>query len=323
MTSSIPFVSVQQKLAGRTWQTCGTIVAVDGTAYPGCPNPPQPIVNGSASGWFSGFSSGLVGGVINSLDGLWDSYCVGYGAATIPMWPTVQQAREIVVSYLESYAAAYKSMWGDYPPIVMTGYSQGSMAVDQVWVYDFLTPPGGTDTEGNPTGRLHYLLDYVYRSYQFGHVFRCPGIAWGNALIGLPQSIQDGGVETGGIGGPLDLTVAQTNYTAPDGGPVVYSCVNQGDIYSACEVGLDPWEDLAPEGDIADIFYKIVMQPTFLDVISAAKVLEHPLAGIVELFRVMQFFAEGTNAPHYEYFPQMVGCVNDCYKLGLSLPHQL
>jgi hypothetical protein len=129
------------------------------------------------------------------------------------------------------------------------------------------------------------------------------------------------GVETGGIGAALDLTVDQTNYAAPDGNPVIYSCANPGDIYSCCEVGTNPWTDIAPEGFIADIFYKIVMQPTFVDVIETVEVLEHPLAGIVELFRVMQFFAEGVNAPHYEYFPQMDACITDALALGNSLPH--
>lgn len=327
MTSSVPLVQLRAAKNGVKHRPAGTIIAVEGTSYPGFPGPPSMILN-NGTGFWSGFASGLVGGVINLQDGLFDSYLVAYGAATIPMWPTVQEAREDVVNYLgeegqPGYARDYFDAWGVYPPIVLVGYSQGSMATDQVWVYDILTPPGGKDPSGKPTGRLHYLLPYVYRSYQFGHIFRTPGIAHGNALIGKPESIKQDGVETGGIGGPLDLTAEQTNYLAPDGKPVVYSCANKGDIYTCCSVGTDPWKKLAAEGDIADIFYKIVMQPTFADVVSAAKVLGHPIAGIIELFHVMKFFAAGPSSPHYLYFDQMVGCINDCYQLGLSLPHSL
>jgi hypothetical protein len=311
MTSGL-FVDVRSALNGTVHRPAGVVIAVEGTAYPGFPGPPSMILN-DGTGFWSGFASGLVGGLCNLQDGLWDSYLVPYGAATIPMWPTVQQARELVVAFLLWYAPAYKAAWGVYPPIVLVGYSQGSMATDQLFLLDFMAVDG----------RLNFLLPFLYRSYQFGHVFRCPGIAHGNALVGLPQSMPVDGVETGGIGGPLDLTEAQTNLVAPDGNPTVYSCANPGDIYSACQVGLTPWTKLAPEGAIADIFYKIVMQPTFADVVETAKVLGHPIAGIIELFRVMKFFAEGTNAPHYEYFPQMVGCINDCYQLGLSLPHWL
>lgn len=311
MTSGL-FVDIRSALNGIARRPAGVIVCVEGTAYPGCPGPPSMILN-DGTGFWSGFASGLVGGVCNALDGLFDSYLVAYSAPTLPMWPGVQQAREEVVAYLLSYAAAYKAQWGTYPAVVLTGYSQGSMATDQVYTEDFLPE----------SGRLNFLLPFLYRSYQFGHIFRTPGIAHGNALVGAPESIKASGVETGGIGGPLDLTVAQTNRLAPDGKPIVFSCANKGDIYTACAVGLNPWTKLAPEGDIAGIFYKIVMQPTFADVISAAKVLGHPIAGIIEMFNVMKFFAEGPNAPHYLYYPQMVGCINDCYQLGLSLPYSV
>jgi hypothetical protein len=309
MTSSL-FVQYLADKQGVIRRPAGVIICVEGTAYPGCPGPPSMILN-NGSGFWSGFASGLVGGVCNSQDGLFDSYLVAYSAATIPMWPSVQQARELVVSWLIPYANNYKAAWGDYPPIILTGYSQGSMSTDQLYVLDFLAPDG----------RLNFLLPYLYRSYQFGHIFRTPGIAHGNALIGDPESIKVSGVETGGIGGPLDLTEEQTNRPAPDGKPTVYSCANLGDIYTCCEVGTNPWTGLAKEGKVADIFYKIIMQPTFADVVEAAEVLEEPIAGILELFRVMKFFAAGPNAPHYLYFPQMVGCIGDCYQLGLSLPH--
>lgn len=311
MTSSL-FVNIRAELNGLQRRPAGVVIAVDGTTYPGFPAPPQPILD-DGTGWWAGFSSGIVGGLCNIADGLWDSHCVGYSAPTCPMWPGVQEAREDVVKFLLSYAPAYKATWGVYPPIVMTGYSQGSMATDQVWVLDILAP----------NGRLNFLLPFVYRIYQFGHIFRSPGIAHGNALAGLPESIQQDGVETGGIGLGLDLTVAQTNYSAPDGKPVVYSCANKGDLYSACSVGLDPWKNPAKEGKVGHIFMEIIMQPTLADVISTAAVLKEPLSAIMELFHTMSFFAQGTNSPHYRYYPHMVACINDALALGNSLPHQL
>lgn len=311
MTSSL-FADIRSALNGTQRRPAGVIVAVEGTAYPGCPGPPSMILD-DGTGFWSGFASGLVGGVCNAKDGLWDCYLMPYGAATIPMWPTVQQARELGVAYLLAYAPAYKAQWGDYPAVVLDGYSQGSMATDQMWTLDILPE----------NGRLHFLLPYVYRSYQFGHIFRSPGIAHGNALAGLPESIIQDGVETGGIGLGMDLTVEQTNYLAPDGKPVVTSCANKGDIYTCCSTGLDPWKNPAPEGKTGQIFEAIVMQPTFTDVISTALVLKTPLKSIEEMFHAMKFFAEGPNAPHYLYGPQMAACIDDCVQLGLSLPYSL
>lgn len=267
------------------------------------------------TGFWSGFSSGLVGGVCNQADGLFSSTLIPYSAATVPMWPSVQQGRAAVIADLQAYAAQYQAQHGSYDGmcIVGTGYSQGSMVWDQVWVLDILPL----------TGVLHDLLPYVYRIYQFGHVFRCPGIAHGNALAGLSESITQDGVETGGIGLAMDLTAEQTNYPAPDAMPVVYSCANKGDIYTCCSTGTDPWKNPAPEGKVGKIFEAIIMQPSLSSIISTAKVLGEPLSAIMEMFHAMKFFAEGPNAPHYAYGPQMLACINDCLELGKRLPHQL
>jgi hypothetical protein len=303
-------VDVRQRFAGRGWQPAGKIFAVDGTSYPGAPAPPA-ILLSNGEGAYSGFASGVVGGCCNVADGLWLSECIGYPALTLPMWPSVQTGRANLVAALSQWAAWCMATYGRILPIILAGYSQGSMVTDQVWLLDILSP----------TGVLHYLLPYVYRSYQFGHIFRSPGIAWGNALAGLSQSIIQDGVETGGIGLELDLTAEQTNYPAPDGKPVVVSCANAGDIYTCCSTGLNPWTAPAPEGKVGRIFMKIVMQPTFTDVVETAEVLMEPIKAIEELFHVMQFFAEGTSAPHYNYWTQMDACIEDAVTLGLSLPH--
>lgn len=307
MTSSL-FVPTLKIMEGTTQAPVGIIIAVDGTSYPGFPGPPSYILN-NGTGFFSGFSSGLIGGVINSQDGLWDSWAVAYGAATIPMWGTVQQARELIVEFLLWYIPAFYAKWGFLPKIVFTGYSQGSMVIDQVWVLDMLAT----------NGRLEQYADLLYRSYQFGHIFRSPGNAKGNALIGLPESIIVDGVESGGIGTTQDLTVEQVAILAPDGKPIVHSNANKGDIYTANACGLNPWTDCAPEGKVGKDFEAIIMQPTMADVLKTVTVLETPLKAIEELIHVMAFFAAGPNAPHYLYYPQMVGCIDDCYELGLSL----
>jgi hypothetical protein len=312
MTSSIWNVQTRSAGDGVKYQPAGVIFAVDGTAYPGAPGAPIPITNDGTGVW-SGFSSGIVGGLENVADGLWGSICIGYEASTIPMWPSVQQGRGYLVAAIQNYTAGFSQIFGFYPPIVLTGYSQGSMITDQVWVLDILAEDGV----------LHYLLPYVYRIYQFGHVFRCPGIAHGNALAGLPESILTDGVESGGIGATLDLTEAQTNYVAPDGSPVVYSCANAGDIYTCAPTGPNPWTGIAPQGKTGELFFQIVMQPTLIDLIEAAEVLATPIASIEEGINAGTFFAEGPGAPHYLYFPQMLACINDAVQLGQSLPHLL
>lgn len=309
MTSSL-FVDYVADQSGTKRRPAGIVIGIEGTSYPGFPGPPGMILD-NGTGFWSGFTSGLVGGLCNLKDGLWDHYLPGYSAKTVPMWPSVQEARELIVKYLLWYAPWYKSRWGVYPPTVLSGYSQGSMSTDQVWVLDILPE----------NGRLHFLLPYVYRMYQFGHIFRTPGIAHGNALIGASEKIKQNGVETGGIGAGMDLTAEQTNYPAPDGRPVVHSCANKGDLYTCCPVGTDPWNHIAKEGKVGNIFEQVIMQPSLASMIKVATVLEEPIAGILELFNTMKFFAQGPNAPHYKYFDHMVGCIDDCYQLGMSLPH--
>lgn len=304
---------IRAQFNGRQYAPAGYFYAVDGTAYPGFPFPPNPILD-DGTGYWSGFSSGMVGGLTNMADGLWASRCIAYPAATLPMWPSVQAGRANLVGAILADANAYHDSHGGYDGLAIagTGYSQGTMVWDQVWTLDILADDGV----------LHHLLPYVYRIYQFGHIFRTPGVAHGNALAGLPESITQDGVETGGIGLELDLTPEQTNYPALDDKPVVHSCANKDDIYTCCSVGTNPWTAPAAEGKVGRTFMKIVMQPTFADVVATAGVLGEPIDAVMELFHVMRFFAEGMSSPHYQYFPQMNACINDALTLGKSLPHQ-
>jgi hypothetical protein len=245
---------------------------------------------------------------------LWASSMIGYPAVTLPMWPSVQIGRTNLVYAIRMYANQYLQDHGTYDglALAMSGYSQGAMVTDQVYVLDFLTPGGA----------LNDLLPYLYRMYNFWDIFRTPGIAHGNALAGLPESIKTDGVETGGIGGSLDLTPEQSNMLAPDGNFIVQSCANQGDIYACCPTGLTPWTKLASAGLVGNTFFKVVMQPTFVDVISVAKIMFHLGGSFQEMINGLKFMAEGTNAPHWQYFPQMAACINDALALGNSLAHQ-
>jgi hypothetical protein len=312
MTSSIWNIQTQAAINGIPYSPAGMFFGVDGTAYPGAPGPPFPLRN-DGQGFWSGFSSGIAGGLMNEQDGLWGSTLIGYPAATVPMWPSVQAGRASLVSAIATYASAYKAQNGSLTgmAIVLSGYSQGAMVTDQCYTLDFLA-------EG---GVLNPLLPYLWRMYNFGDIFRTPGLAYGNQLAGLSMSIVQDGEETGGIGGPLDLTVAQTNQPAPDGQPIVQSSSNKGDIYGSAPVGLTPWTAIAKAGETAYRFFEIIMQPTFVDVVEAAAVLETPIASIEEMINAMTFFAEGTNAPHWQYFPQMDAVIGEMLTIGNSLPH--
>jgi len=314
MTSSVSFVQARQIQLGRKWMPCGGFFAVDGTAYPGSPNAPTPILD-NGSGFWSGFSSGMVGGLTNLLDGLWASFCIAYEASTVPMWSSVQQARGYLVACIDNFAKWFYGKFGFWPPICLSGYSQGSMVTDQVWLLDILSP----------NGALHYLAPYVYRIYQFGHIFRNPGNARGNVLAGLPESISTDGVETGGIGCELDNTNEQVALLAPDGQPIMTSTANKGDIYGACPTGLEPWSlnTLANPAKTGRLFFKVVMDPTPIDVIELVEVIQTPIASIEEGIATAEFFAQGNNSPHYQYYAQMDACINDAYQLGLSLPHTI
>jgi hypothetical protein len=311
MTSSVAMVDVRQRLSGREWQPAGKIYAVDGTSYPGAPFPPTPLLS-NGEGFWSGFATGIVGGLSNVADGLWDSWCCGYPALTIPMWPSVQTGRTLTTQQIWDDQTAYHKQHGTYFPWCMSGYSQGAMVTDQIYTEDTLADDG----------LLNPCLPWLYRIYNFGDPFRCPGIANGNTLLSnLPLPANQDGQVTGGIGGPLDLTEEQTNREAPDGKPIVMSCANYGDLYTGCPTGENPWTGESAQGKTGYLFFRIVMQPSFLDVVEAAEVLEHPIASIEEAVNAGTFFAAGLSAPHYEYFPQMLGCINDALSLGLSLPH--
>ena len=153
-------------------------------------------------------------------------------------------------------------------------------------------------------------------------VHNCPGIAHGNALAGLSESITTDGVETGGIGGKLDLPPAISNILAPDGRYVYNSCANKGDIYAACPTGLDPWNNIAGAGKAGNLIFTEVQNLSLVNTLKIATALGSPIGVIEELINGMVFMAQGTNAAHWQYYPQMDACIQDALELGNSLPHK-
>lgn len=307
MTSSL-FVDVRAALNGQAYSPAGAIFAVEGTAYAGAPAPPSYITN-DGNGYWSGFASAVIGGLINEQDGLWASPGVGYEALTVPMWPSVQQGRASLNMALGWYANTYYQQHGSYDGLVILGsaWSQGAMVWCQTFFLDILPA----------TGTLHYLLPFVYRLYLFGDPMRCPGVAHGNEMAGQPLPPKVDGVVSGGIAGSLDYTVDEANTLAPDGRFLINSFVNPGDLYADAPTGAT-----SSAAEVEVMFFKIVMQPSFSDIIALAKLLGKPIGDIEALINAGTFFAAGNNAPHYQYFPALTAVIDDALALGNSLPHQ-
>lgn len=314
MTSSIAMCQVRAKLAGRTWRPAGALFVLEGTAYPGAPAPPQFITNDGKGTW-CGFASGVAGGAANTQDGLWDSRMVGYPAKTYPMWPSVQTGRANLGAAMVGYANEYHQTHGTYEGMVITWsmWSQAVMAALQCLLLDILPEDGP----------LHYLLPYLYRMYFFGDPFRCPGIAHGNTeLLNIPLPPNVDGQVTGGIGGPLDYTPDVANLRAPDGKFLIYSFVNENELYADAPVGATPWTSEPSVGEVEYLFFKIVMYGRFQDYLRLAELLGKPIGDIEALVNTGEFFGAGQNAGHYQYFAAMVAAIGDLIALGESLDHQ-
>lgn len=315
MTSS-EFVGIRANWNGKPYKPAGYLFCVDGTAYPGTPGPPGILLD-DGTGFWSGFSSGIAGGLANVADGLWASNLIAYN--TVSPIPT-NKARDAGIASLAASIGAvtdnyYRNNGNSYNGLVIaiSGYSLGAIITGTYWQTYVL----------NPTGPHHYLAPYIYRIYQFGDPLRCPSVAHGNALSGLPESIQQDGVETGGIGGKLDLTVAQSNLLAPDGKYIYNSCANKGDIYACSPIGLNPWTAPAGPGKVGNLIFQEVMSPSITNTLKIAEALGSPIGMVEEIVNGMTFLAEGTSAPHWLYMPQLLGCINDALALGNSLPHEL
>lgn len=311
MTASL-FVNVRADAAGEFYSPAGAIFAVEGTVYPGAPAPPS-FIAGDNGGYWCGFASGVVGGLANSQDGLWASPGVGYPAVTTPMWPSVQTGRGNLGTQVGGYATNYYKQNGSYEGLVIliSAWSQGVMAALQWFLLDVLPT----------TGTQHYLLPYIYRIYAFGDPFRCPSVAHGNEMAGMPMPPKLDGQITGGIGGPLDYTVDQANMLAPDGKYLINSFVNPNDLYADAPVGSTPWTSMPSVAKVEYLFFRIIMQPGFLDILELATLLDKPIGDVEALVNTGEFFGAGNNAGHYTYGQGMDAAINDALALGNSLPH--
>ena len=297
---------IRAQLNGLKYSPAGVMIAVDGTAYPGAPVPPSPLLN-DGTGFWSGFASGVCGGVTNVQDGLWECVEIGYPAATYPMWPSIQIGIANLVAAIQAYPVG--------TPMILSGYSQGAIVTDQVWT-QYCLPEGGV---------LHdrYVNGDFLRIYNFGDPFRCPGVAYGNTLL-WGQSVpgDKDGQTTGGIGGALDLTYAQTNVLSSDGKPVVMSFDNPGDLYGSAPCGAEPWVALPNVESVEYIFFKIVMYGQASDYLDLAELVFKPIGDIEAAINAGTFFAEGTASPHYQYYDAMLAAISDALAVGNALPHQ-
>lgn len=232
--------------------------------------------------------------VADKLDGIatipparW--FPINYPAALYPMAPSVQAGRENLV-------AAIRTAPG---PFVLCGYSQGAIVTDVVWSQDLLAD----------TGVIHDRLTDVAAIFNFGDPLRCPGIANGNLLAGIPLPRNLDGVVTGGIGGPADLRPEQTP-------GFLYSFALDGDLYACAPVGADPWTAEAAAGRVETGIYNIVQQATVIDVVAIAEDLATPVGTVEAIINGLTFAAAGANAPHYRYGPFVRAVVAKIRKLA-------
>lgn len=292
---------------GLEYRPCGGVFAIEGTIYPGAPAPPRPLTD-DGNGFWAGFASGALGGLINVADGLWYAETIGYPAVTTPMWPSAQIGQHNLGASIDRFAKSYKAQFGVYPPICVVAWSQGAIAADLWWAVDVLPE----------TGSMHYIKDYVYRIYNFGDPLRSEGISLGNDLAGLPKPGESHGKPTAGIGGPQNLTKEQTLVTAPDGVNVVLSFNNPNDLYGAA-----PSYSTA-QGKVEYSFFKMIMNPGFVDIVGGILGdFLHPIGDVEAAAAAAKFFAAGPGSPHFQYQDAMLWVIDDLVQLGNSLPHQL
>jgi hypothetical protein len=279
---------------------------------------------------FSGLLGSIVGGlnpweiVANQISGLsnpvtpWNWMGIGYPAALINMQTSVNNARAQLQAALGAPTPTnwyggpvYQGPIFDSGPFALSGYSQGAIATGQCFQKDIL----------DPGGVLHNRLADCLSVVNFGDPLRCPGIANGNSYQGLPVPGTTDGFITGGIGGPIDLTAAQTNAPNSLGDPIVMSYALPGDLYAAAPVGSSPWTNEADPGKVGTSIYNVILHATFIDVISVAGDLFVPVGMVEEIINGIGFLAAGNAAPHWQYWN--AGCVSSAAQYLIGLASQL
>lgn len=205
---------------------------------------------------------------------------VEYPAELFPMAANIKQGIDDLVRKIIDRKGTF----------ALVGYSLGSIVTCKVWRDEIM----------NPNGQLHDRLGDIFAHVNFGNPMRCPGKANGNGLAKVPMPEPLEGYVTGGIAGPDDLTPWQTPAWQMD-------FAHDGDVWTSCPVGADPWANESPVGEAETSVYNIFMEKFFgQDTITAeiGELLIHPipnLVAIVEaLVNVFGFFAAG-QGPHDDY----------------------
>lgn len=249
--------------------------------------------------WGPGFSADIARSLTNPWNDVYAQFWgsefanvfeprgVWYPAATFPMEPSINALREGVNSQIASVPKG--------TPIALSGYSQSAIAIGEVWAYDIL----------DPNGIHHDRLDDVLGVVNFGEPIRCPGVANGNLVAGLPVTPPEDGFTSGGIAGPRDLRPEQT----PDH---YLSCALDGDLYAACPVGDDPWGNEALVGQIETAIYDFVLSGDLLEGIEViikriSQMFLAPVDFVWAHFQAIvngiSFAAAGPSAAHWQYGP--------------------
>lgn len=210
----------------------------------------------------------------------YDWAMVQYPAETFPMGPGVAQGIEDLVAQISAKPGTF----------ALVGYSQGAVITCKVWRDEILSP----------NGRLHDRYGDIFAHVTFGNPMRCPGIAHGNGLVPIPVPVPLEGYVTGGIAGPDDLTPWQTPGWHMD-------FAHDGDVWTSCPVGADPWANESPVGEAETSIYDIFMGKLVgQDSITAeiGELLTNPIPNtiaVVEgLVNVIGFFANN-RVPHENY----------------------
>ena len=266
----------QQRQAGKRMNQ-PLLVTVNGT---GIPDPFGPGFSGDIGRAFAHDPwealAHNVAGTLYDTPVYWQP--IGYPASVYPMGKSVTIGRGEVNRQI--------ALRPKGTPLFLSGYSQGALVTDTVWVQDILSP----------NGIHHDRLPDVRGIINFGDPGRCPGVAHGNEIAGLPPPSKHDGVTTGGIAGPKDLTPQQTP-------SFLLSCALDGDLYACCPVGDSPQSGEAKVGRVETQIFNIVQAATFWDVLAVAEDLGRPAATIEAVWNGLVFAAEGVNAPHWKYDP--------------------
>lgn len=303
--------------AGGIWQPAGGLFAVEGTVYPGAPFDPIPLSdNHYENEIWSGFASQTVAGVINKADGLLHCECVGYPAQTANMGASVLVGVGNLAVRVKVWDDAFVNEFGFHSPLFLTGWSQGAWVIDrfmQIHVFP-------------EDGDLHYLLPYIYSIYNYGDILRTSSISRGNDYAGLVVPAKVDSAIPGGIGGPEQLTLEQTNLIAPDGRYVIKSFNNTGDLYGDAPMGAAPVtkSSMPAAGKVEYSFFQMIEKTSAFTIITGLMGdIVHIIGDVEAGYNAAKFFSAAQNAPHYQYYPHMDWAVSDIVDTASKLPHNL